>query len=174
MAPTATIAPTHIRTFLLVTVAGALTAFDVGFELGAFDNVAYNRIFAALVISSVVFVATLVANDESFSTSNWSRAILGLPLIYVLADMAWLTLSQTIVDILSIAILLTFPYALYVSAKLMRIDFFQLDRNEQKVAGATIAALFLIGLYVGSAHERFLTCNDFERSGDFVPADCVQ
>ena len=62
--------------------------------------------------------------------------MLGLPIAYIIADMTYLTVSQTLVDALTIGILLTFPYALY------------------------------------TANDRFLTCSDFERIGDFQPENC--
>jgi hypothetical protein len=32
--------------------------------------------------------------------------------------------------------------------------------------------VFVVGWYVGDGHERFLTCRDFERAGEYVPGNC--
>lgn len=123
-------------------------------------------------MSTVVLIATFVADDDTFVTSVLSRAILSLPLAYVIADMAFLTESQALVDIFSAAVLITFPYALYVIAELLGSDYFRLPRMQQLVATATIVAIALLGLYVGKANDRFLTCDDFERIGDSQPVNC--
>lgn len=160
------------RTFIVVTVAGSLVSWDIGFEYGAFETISYRRVFMVFVVSTVVLVTTLVANDDSFATSNPSRIILGLPLIYVLADLTFLTVSETVVDMLNIAVLVTFPYAVYVIATVLDQDYFSLPRREQMVAGATVITIGLAGLYVGSGNDRFLTCSDFERIGDYQPDNC--
>ena len=123
-------------------------------------------------MSTVVLIATFVADDDTFVTSVLSRAILSLPLAYVIADMAFLTESQALVDIFSAAVLITLPYALYVIAELLGSDYFRLPRMQQLVATATIVAIALLGLYVGKANDRFLTCDDFERIGDSQPVNC--
>ena len=164
---------TDARGFLLVTTAGSLAGWEIGFEYGAFDTIDYRRLFAVFVVSTVVLVATFVADDDSFATSATSRLILGLPLIYVLADVTFLTVSQTLVDVLTIAILLTFPYALYTIARLLDTDYFSLPRTHQLIAVATIIVIALLGLYVGTANDRFLTCDDFAKIGDALPDNCL-
>lgn len=160
------------RTFIVVTVAGSLVSWDIGFEYGAFETISYRRVFMVFVVSTVVLVTTLVANDDSFATSNLSRFILGLPLIYVLADLVFLTVSETVVDVLNIAVLVTFPYAVYVIATVLDQDYFSLPRRERIIAGATVITIGFAGLYVGSGNDRFFTCSDFERIGDYQPDNC--
>lgn len=160
------------RTFMVVTITGSLVSWDVGFEYGAFDTVSFHRVFTVFVISTVVLVTTLVRNDESFATSPMSRLVLGLPLAYLLADLTFLTTSQTVVDVLNLAILATFPYTLWVIARLLDRDYFQLPARERAIAAAVVLALGAAGYYVGVNNDRFLLCSDFERIGDFQPENC--
>ncbi len=160
------------RTFVVITIAGALVAWDIGFEYGAFDTISYRRVFTVFVVSTVVLIATIINDDDTFATSNLSRMVLGLPLAYLIADLTFLTSSQVVVDILSIAIIASFPYTLYVIARLLDQDYFTLPRREQLIAAIVVTALGLAGLYVGTANGRFLTCTDFERTGDYQPPDC--
>jgi hypothetical protein len=160
------------RTFMLVTIAGSLAAWEIGFDLGAFETISYRRVFTVFIISTVVLLTTLVRNDETRATSPMSRCILGLPLIYLVAEMTFLTVSQTVVDILNLAIILTFPWTLYVIARLVDRDYFTLPRREQAIAVIAVLLSGLSGLYVGTANDRFLSCDDFERSGDFQPDNC--
>ncbi len=162
------------RTFMVVTIAAALVAWDIGFDLGAFETVSYRRVFTVFVVSTVVLLTTFVRNDETLATSPFSRVILGLPLAYLFADMTFLTVSQGVVDALNLAIIATFPWTLYVIARLVDRDYFSLPRREQIVAVVAVLLIGLAGLYVGNGHDRFLSCDDFARSGDFVPEDCTE
>lgn len=161
------------RTFMVITVTGALVSWDIGFEYGAFDTISYRRIFTVFVVSTVVLIATIVRNDETFATSTISRIVLGLPLAYLIADVTFLTVSQAVVDLFGLAILFTFPYTLYVIARLLDRDYFSLPTRERAVAGAVVLLLGFAGLYVGSANDRFLNCGDFERVGDYQPDNCT-
>lgn len=167
--------PTGItRTFMLVTIAGSLAAWEIGFDLGAFETVAYRRVFTVFVVSTVVLLTTFVRNDETLATSPFSRVILGLPLAYLFADLTFLTVSQTVVDLFNMAIVLTFPWTVYVIARLVDQDYFSLPRREQAIALVAVVLIGLAGFYVGASHERFLTCDDFARSGDFQPPNCTE
>ena len=160
------------RTFLLVTVAGALTAWDLGFEYGAFDTISYRRVLAVFVISTVVLATTFATGDDSLTTSTPTRLVLALPLIYVVADLTFLTASQAVADFLAAAVLLTFPYTLYVIAKLLGPDYFTLPVKQRALAAAIVVTIGAAGWYVGNANDRFLTCDDFERIGDYQPKNC--
>jgi len=161
------------RTFMVVTIAGSLVAWDIGFDMGAFETISYRRLFTVFVVSTVVLLTTFVRNDETLATSPFSRVILGLPLAYLAADMTFLTVSQALVDALNVAIIATFPWTLYVVARLVDRDYFTLPRREQIIAVVAVLLIGLAGLYVGDAHTRFLSCDDFARSGDYQPEDCT-
>jgi hypothetical protein len=158
---------------VLVTTPMALVAWQVGFELGAFDVIAYRRIFAVFVVSIVVLIATFMAPDRGFASSWWSRLILSLPLVYLLADVTKLTDSTLVANLLGGAILLTFPYVAWVGARLMGFNFFALARRDRVAAVVAVVILGILGWYVGSNNNRFVTCRDFVRMGDYVPTNCA-
>lgn len=164
---------TAARTFLLVTLAGALQGWEIGFDYGAFDTISYRRVFAVFVVCTVVLITTVVVDDESFVTSWFSRGILALPLLYILADLTFLTASQAVVEIFSFAVLVTLPYALFVVARMIDTDYFSLPGKLQVVAMITVITIAFIGWYVGNANDRFLSCTDFELVGDYQPENCV-
>ena len=161
------------RTFVLISTPAALVAWQVGFEYGAFDIIAYRRIFAVFVISLVVLIATFVSAQSGFATSTWSRLILSLPMVYIAADLTSLTTSAIVVNALGAAILLTSPYVVWVAARLMGFEFFTLTRREQLAIVALVMMIGILGWYVGHNNDHFLTCRDFVRMGDFEPANCA-
>jgi hypothetical protein len=159
--------------FVAAAIPGALIAWNVGFELGAFDVVSYRRTFSIFVVCTVVLVATFVWPAGGLASSWWSRLILALPFVYIVSDALLLTDSATVSNVLTAALVLTLPYAVWVIARLLGSDLFALSRREQIVTFAFVVLLGLTGFYVGTTNERFLTCRDFERAGDYIPQDCA-
>lgn len=68
-----------------------------------------------------------------------------------------------------------FPYVVYVVTSVIYPDFTKMNRAAPKAGIVVVITIMVtVGYVVGSQHERFLTCQDFELSGQHVPADCRQ
>ena len=159
---------------MLIAAPGAFVAWQIGFEFGAFDVVAYERVFGVFVLATVVLVTTFVAPVNGFAGSVWSRLILASPLAYLVLDAVILTDLPSISGVIGAIVLLSFPYVLWVGARLMGFEFFKLAFREQTIAVLTVVMIGLAGLYVGSHNDRFVTCRDFERMGDYQPQNCAR
>ena len=168
----ATDANQRIRSFVLVTVPGALVAWHIGFEIGAFDTVAYQRVFSVFVVSRVVLLASFVAAADGTHSSAVRRFALATPLLYLVVDLLFLDESPIVSKVLGIAVIATLPYALWVAARLMGVAYFELSRRDQIAVVVSIVVIGAGGLYVGANHDRFVTCSDFERAGDYLPENC--
>jgi hypothetical protein len=166
-------ADARVRTFVLVAAPAALAAWQIGFELGAFDVISYRRIFAVYVVSTVILIATFIAPDSGFATSFGGRLILALPLAYLVADITLLTDSTAVSTVLGGLVLMTFPYIVWVAARLMGFEFFRLALRQQMAVVAMVVVVGLLGWYIGRYNDRFVTCRDFIRMGDFAPANCA-
>ena len=68
----------------------------------------------------------------------------------------------------------TFLTIANVLVRLLDTDWLSLPRRERLLATVVIVGIGLAGLYVGHANERFVTCREFERVGDYVPGDCAE
>ena len=161
------------RGFVVAAIPGALISWNVGFELGAFDVVSYRRVFSVFVVCAVVLVATFVWPADGVARSWWSRLILALPFVYIVSDALLLTDSVAVRNVLTAALVLTLPYAVWVIGRLLGSDLFLLSRRERAATLIVVLLVGLMGFYVGTANERFLTCRDFERMGDYIPEDCA-
>ncbi len=117
-----------------------------------------------------MLIATFIAPDGGFATSEWSRGLLALTLIHLAADVIWLTRSTLVANLLGGAVLLTFPNVVWVAARLMGFEFFALDRREQ-LAVPLVGSIGILGWYVGT--DKDLTCRDFVGMGDFEPESCA-
>ena len=161
------------RTFLLITVAAGLTAWDIGWDLGAFETFSYTRLFVLTVVSVVLFVASWTDLAGPLLRRPLSRFVTGLPLAYFVADFFEFTDSGTLVGLFVAAWLITSPFTLYLFARALGGDFFGLRVRYRWLSAAIVGAIFLGGLSVGLTHERFVSCDDFARNGDFVPESCA-
>ena len=73
------------------------------------------------------------------------------------------------------AVLVSFPYVVYVITSVIYPDFTKMDQAAPKIGiGLVIGTMVLAGYLVGANHRTFLTCEDFDLSGQHVPADCRQ
>ena len=55
----------------------------------------------------------------------------------------------------------------------MGFEFFALARRDQISVLLLVAMLGIFGWYVGQNNDRFVTCRDFIRMGDYVPENCA-
>lgn len=158
--------------FLLVTIGGSLVAFDLGYDLGALGTINYRRIFPIFVISTVALVASFFTDGPEVTDARLTRIILALPALYLAADVAHFTNERAVYLTMGAAVVVALPFTAYIVARMVDLDLFRLPRRLQMVAAATLAAMFLAGLYVGTNHTRFVQCTDFELAGDYVPENC--
>ncbi|MEM8708266.1 MAG: hypothetical protein AAGE98_17515 [Actinomycetota bacterium] len=165
---------TVTQIFLLVTIGGSLVAIDVGYDYGAFETVNYRRIFPVFVFATVALLASFLTEGPRITDSRWTRAVLALPAIYLVADMLSFTDSKWVYGILIMVIVASLPFMAYVVARMADLDFFHLPRRLQIAAASTICAMFLAGWYVGANHPRFFECEDFLLAGDYVPENCTE
>lgn len=161
------------RSFVIMATGASLAAFDFGFDWGAFDNIDHRKIWAVWVLCTVAFVSSFLFGDSEYRLGGRWRLALAVPTLWLFADLAWATSSQVVVTVLLLASILALPFALYVLARLIAGDFFTLSRQLRIALVATVLVVFCTGWYVGAGHDRFLTCTDFERAGEFVPDNCT-
>lgn len=72
-----------------------------------------------------------------------------------------------------IAYLACFPYVIYMAVSIAYPELLRVRRRRARVTlFAVILGLVAGGFVVGKNHTHLLTCEDFEVSGLYVPADC--
>jgi hypothetical protein len=160
------------RTFVLVVIGASLPAWEIGFELGAFGTISYRRVLAVFVVATVVLIATFVVDDPALPRGWPARLLLAAPAVAVALDATTQGAHQVVETVLVVAAVLSFPYGVYVVARLLAGDYFMLGRRLQVIAALTVLLVAVGGWYMGEANDRFLVCSDFELLGDYVPPNC--
>lgn len=168
------------RAFILITVAIAFPAWDFGFELGAFGQLFFEKVFVAWSISTALLLVLVFIPKDKLEVPRLAWFATAIPSL-------WLVLALTIhaapdVRLLGQALTVTgfiayvacFPYVVYMAVSIAYPDLLKIRRRAPQVAiGAIILGLVLTGFVVGRNHPHFLTCEDFDISGNFVPENCT-
>lgn len=162
------------RGMLLVAVSGSLIGWSIGWDFGAFGiELGYKRTFAILVAAVVTLVVSIV-HPRAVHLARWTQIVLLLPVLNVIAQivlpdrLGWVLLVFTLV---SGAVL---PVVLIVLARVLQIPILQLTRADQIITVVIVVAVTGFGAIAGHSHNRLVTCEEFERHGDYVPANCYR
>lgn len=173
----------EIRAFMLSSIAIATSVFGIAFFYGVFGTIFFENLFYVWVASTVAMIASLFVPpvDGLPALVSWrGRFVLLLPTVL----MFWLFFSDNpSLDIASsgwfewalaiVVVGLSLPYLLLVLIIVAIPDVEQLKQPKLKavillVCLTTVAA----GYFIGTHHNKFITCHDFEISGNFVPENC--
>ena len=160
------------RTFVILAAGAGFVAWDLGFDLGAFDNIDHRRFWAIWILCTIALVAGWLFPDPDLVKAWRFRWILAIPSLWLITDLIDVGTGAAATTVLIALSVLTLPLAFYVIAELLAGDFFRLQRRTQAVLVALVGLIFVTGWYVGNGNDRFVTCEDFERAGDFQPANC--
>ena len=168
-----------VRAFILIVMAIAYPAWDVGFEIGTYGHLFFEKVFVAWSVSTALFVALLVVPKDKFRvpTVAWfATAVPSLWLVLALSiraapDVKFLGYALTISGF--VAYLACFPYVIYMAVSIAYPELLRVRRRRAQAAlTAVILGLVATGFVIGKNHTHLLTCEDFEVSGLYVPADC--
>jgi hypothetical protein len=164
--------------FFAVTIGASLYAWHLAFTFGAYDTLFYHRRHQLFVLSVVVLLGGLILRSR-MQIRPWLLALFAPPLLRVLLQLVFPVTESTGVTriaegVLNIAIVAVLPIVAWVVARLLAPDYFTLPDRRVKIAViAVVAAVALIGYFVGRFNDRFLTCEDFRIAGDAEPANCA-
>ncbi len=168
----ASISP-EARTFVVTTIGASLAAFNLGFDLGAFENIDHRKIWAIWVLCTVALVSSYLFRDRDYRLGGHWRLALAVPSLWLIADFVFATSSEAVVVVLLVVSLATLPFALYILVRLIAGDFVALTARLRIALIVTALGVFAVGWYVGNDHPRFMTCDDFALAGEFVPENCT-
>lgn len=163
---------TEARTFVVVVLGSGLVAWQVGFDLGAFETVDHRWRWTIWVLSFTALVSSFIFRNSEFALRRRWQIVLAIPTLRLVSDY-FLPYGESLASNATLlAAAATFPLALYTLARLLAGHYFGMRTRIRVAATAMIVAIFIAGLVVGEAHPRYLECEDFERIGDYVPANC--
>ncbi len=171
------------RAFVLSSIAVSTGLFSIAFYYGVFGTIFFEHLFYVWVASTVALAASLFVPpvDALPAFISWrGRFVLILPTFLLI----WLFFNDSAsmniesggwIDwILALAIMgLTLPYLIFVLVMVAIPDVERLTNPTLRTAILAIAFLVVLSGYgIGRNHYHFISCFDFEVSGNYVPKNC--
>lgn len=171
------------RAFVLSSIAISTGLFSIAFYYGVFGTIFFDHLFYVWVASTVALIASLFVPpvDALPAFISWrGRFVLILPTAFLI----WLYFNDGAkmnvgsggwVDwVLALAIMgLTLPYLIFVLVLVAVPDVERLTHPVLRPAILAIAIMVVLSGYaIGRNHDHFITCFDFEVSGNYVPNNC--
>lgn len=168
-----------VRSFILISVALAYPAWDFGFDFGVYGKLFFEKIFLAWSVSSALLIVLIMLPREHVKIPWIAWIATSIPTVWLIivlinrAAPADQLLRQTMTVIGFVAYLACFPYVIYMALAIAYPDFLGMRKKGPGI-GIILIALFMggAGYIAGSNHNYLLTCEDFEITGSYVPADC--
>ena len=74
------------RTFVVLAIGAGFTAWDLGFDLGAFDTIDHRRFWAIWILCTVALVASYLFRDAELEPIGRWRFVFIVPTLWLVAD----------------------------------------------------------------------------------------
>jgi len=168
-----------VRSAILISVAAAYFAFDIGFEFGAHGTIFFEKVFFVWSISLALLLIFVIIPKKVLPVPPTLWFATAIPTLWLLVGLAnraapdEILVRHALTILGFLAVLVCFPYIVFVITSVIYPDFTRMNRNAPKVGILiVIGVMVLAGYLVGSHHDFFLTCEDFEIAGQHIPADC--
>lgn len=166
------------RVCLVAMIGVALLSWELGFQIGAFKLIFFDKLFSAWVFATASFFALAYIGKRYPRLGIIGYGIMFFPSLYLL--LIWLQNSaffQWEAEILFVMHLLVLvvcmPYTFYRVLWIMHPEIMEaMTLRFLGVVAAFALAVGLAGFLVGHYNYLFLSCEDFQRSGNYQPKNC--
>jgi len=71
---------------VVLAIGGGLTAWDLGFDLGAFDTIDHRRFWAIWILCTIALAASHLFRDAELESIGLWRFVFIVPTLWLLAD----------------------------------------------------------------------------------------
>ena len=168
------------RKFIVTTVGACVAIWGVAFELGAWGEIFYGRLFHIWVISLAVFLG-IVFLPNARAPVNWlGKLAIAFPTIWLILtflndQVLQLSRADWVAFVAGLVIsALCLPYFIYILLSLLDEDKLSMDRRLLQLMIVIVIIVGIAGYAIGKNNRFFMTCHDFEIAGDHVPDNCVE
>ncbi|MEM7110935.1 MAG: hypothetical protein AAF614_00780 [Chloroflexota bacterium] len=167
----------ELRTLLVSALGTSLAAWEIAFNFAIHGTVFYDKLMAVWVIATVILLAMLLSGQRSV-LGRWGIVMLLLPtgwfiffaLSPTFATASYAGLFWTAAIVIFIAAI---GYILSILAWLLDNDGIMLSSAYRNRLATIVLFVAIIGYLVGTYHQNFVTCTQFQIAGDSVPTDCA-
>ncbi len=166
------------RAFGLVLVGMAAAVWWPAFTLGAWGVLFFDQLLTVWVVATAALVIVIV--QPRGTGRRWFRIVaLLVPSLWLalafLDDADTTDLYSVLVDLVgSLVGLVGIPFTLWILVRVLWPDLFtELRTRARWGVVATVVLIAVASFVLGVYQNRFLTCQDFQISGNSDPPGCV-
>lgn len=167
------------RSIIVISVAAAFFAWDIGFEFGVYGQIFFEKVFVAWSVSLALLIIFIIIPKRLLQVPRTLWVTTTIPTLWVCVALVnraapdEILFRHTMTVLGFLAVLVCFPYVAYVLVSVMYPEFTKMrEAGPKRGVIFIILVMTVVGYVIGSSHDRFMTCEDFEISGHYVPADC--
>ncbi|MGB1297550.1 MAG: hypothetical protein ACPG8A_04700 [Psychrobium sp.] len=168
-----------IKIFFVSLVALSLGGWQFGFYLGAYDTIFFHYVFSVWFIS-LAFVLAFFFLPKAQRPFNASALFpLIMPTVWLILEITKAVMpNDTLVYYTStifgvVTLCFCVPYIVYLLISITQAEALNLQpKNLLWYLVITVFIIVSIAYFVGKNHHIFLTCHDFQISGEAIPENC--
>jgi hypothetical protein len=165
-----------LRRLAAITVATSLIVWWPAFTLGVYDEIFFEQLFALWAAATAAFLVAVLLLGRHAQPAVYSLLI---PSVWIV--LTWLipgdrtSLGHDVLFWLGVLVTLAGFPAMVTLVLIMVVPGAESVRRgrDTAVAVAAIALVVVLSFTLGTQHRRLLTCEDFEISGNNMPAGCT-
>ncbi|GLF94929.1 hypothetical protein [Streptomyces yaizuensis] len=163
-------------TAAVVAGGGALVVWEPAFTLGAYDVVFYYQLLSLWAVSTGVLVSALLLRERLPSHGWVYAACLALPTVWLgiaaLVPHRGGTSRELLFLAGGILSIIGTPLLTWLLLRILLFGEAELSARQQRRIVGAIAVVGLLAFTLGRLNDVFLTCGDFNISGNSVPHGC--
>lgn len=168
------------RTFIVLAITAALAGWNLAFKYGIAGQIPFDAMLTVWAAATAALLASLFWPRKNSIINWWNRLVLLTPSLWFLV--AWMDLNLTqfsladeLAFVTSLAVLfICVPYTVFLLLTITNRELFELKSPRLRVGLVVVVLIiYAVAYLVGMNHGAFITCEQFEFAGDFVPADCL-
>lgn len=170
-----------VRVYLFATVGLSIATWDITFNLGVYDTIFFSKLFFLWVACTATVLAVQFLEKDDRNFDNITRVALLIPTVWLVTvallpvtdgdSSDWMEIWLFVVQL---ATLISLPYLAFTLLLLTQPDTFTLPRRMRFGLVVVVFIIGVLGYLIGSNHPHFLSCRNFEVSGNAVPANCAE
>lgn len=165
------------RAFALVVIGMSIAIWWPAFTLGAWGELFFDQLLTVWVAATVGIVLVLT-QPKSMGRRGWRVVALAVPSLWLVLAFSPADLdngSVLVADVIAMLVgLLGIPFTLWTLVGILWPEAFSaLSRRLRWGIAAIVACVAMASFLLGVFNSRFMTCQDFELSGNSRPPTCV-
>ncbi|MET7513216.1 hypothetical protein ABZS88_07015 [Streptomyces sp. NPDC005480] len=163
------------RRIATAAAGGTLVIWWPAFTFGAYNAIFFDNVMALWAVATAVLLSGLVSDRRA--AVPWSNRIaLLLPTLWIVVGMVAPTGSsfhyihyfEVVITVVSA------PYLTWLLTKILLSDYDELPAVRRFEAVGITVAIGVLAFLLGKFNYLFLTCADFNESGNNTPPGCAQ